>query len=105
MEMLQARIEDEHCNSVGDVLEDITAIQAHIPQSTDLRFKCLCYIDPYGIALFNQSQLFELKDEVTLMLSRDIDCQAHKHFSDLLNLIQRAQEFGPHHYLRIYSFD
>jgi hypothetical protein len=100
---VEIRLEDEDAHvesAVGDPKELLWRLSSR----GDLRqTHCLQFIDPYGDTLFNVRQFPGLIEELRSLSPLAHTPEERHLLQAVLQLVQKAQESGPHLYIRFFG--
>lgn len=97
---LVVQVVDAAGGSVGDyVSDDQRHFERLLPDASDLTFRCLGFIDPYGDTVFNVQQIETLRAELQTLRQR-AGAEAKLVIDAIDALAIEAQQTSPHRYLK-----
>lgn len=82
--------EDENGVELGRVGDPSSLLVKILPNNSEAEYRCLCFVDPYGDAVFNQLQLPVLIQEFERRISFASSPEAQSHVASSLALVKKA---------------
>ena len=97
--MIDVVLEDEAGQAIRRLSGEEALSPTWLPGKSDLRYRCLCFVDPYGDTIFNQLQAEVLLQELTLLKAEAANPRLAKVIEATRELAKLCLQ-EPHQYLR-----